>query len=75
MNMQNVGVLILAALAAVFLGFRVVGPLVRRSVPSSCHGCSAACGAKTSETRQPCDTRALTGPLRIANAPTAGEPR
>lgn len=58
MDIQGVLVLALAAAAAAFLAWRVLGPLFRGPTSSACHGCSASCEPKAAAKRSACGTPA-----------------
>ena len=49
MNIQELIVLALVALAGAFLAWRVAGPFVGGSASTGCHDCSAPCELKTAD--------------------------
>jgi Nucleoside recognition len=68
-------VVAIAALATAFLVWRVVGPFVRGSPSSGCHGCSTPCALKTAAKRKPCATPATSVPIYRAESPAIERPR
>lgn len=74
MSLQGLIVVAIAALAAAFLAWRVVGPLVRGAASPGCYGCSTPCELKTIANRKPCDHAATPVALRVMRPADPDQP-
>jgi hypothetical protein len=72
MNLQGLIVMAIAALAACFLAWRIVGPFVRGPASSGCHGCATPCELKTVAKREPCAKPPAAAAPRAANRTYSG---
>ncbi len=75
MALQSVIVVALVAAAAAFLAWRIIGPFLRDSPASGCHGCGTPCEMKTAARTKPCADPGAPVPARLFTPSSPERPR